>query len=59
MPWPAVGVVGGAEACTIAQPATGGGSRRSRRCCFGGWSKKIRDGRNTTVVGLTSNGYVC
>ena len=43
MPWPAVGVVGGAEACAAAQPATGGGSRWSRRRCFGGWSKKIRD----------------
>ena len=43
MPWPAVGVVGGAEACVAAQLATGGGSRRSRRRCFGGWSKKIRD----------------
>ena len=30
MPWPAVGVVGGAEACAAAQPATGGASRRSR-----------------------------
>ena len=30
MPWPVVGVVGGTEACAAAQPATGGGSRRSR-----------------------------
>ena len=26
MPWPAVGVVGGAEAYAVAQPATGGGT---------------------------------
>ena len=31
MAWPAVGVVGGDEACAAAQPATGGGSRRSRQ----------------------------
>ena len=31
MAWPAVGVVGGGEACAAAQPAMGGGSRRSRR----------------------------
>ena len=31
MAWPAVGVVGGGEACAAAQPATGDGSRRSRR----------------------------
>ena len=59
MPWPAVGVVGGAEAYAAAQPTTGGGSRWSCRRCFGGWSKKIRDSRNTAAVGLTSNGYVC
>jgi hypothetical protein len=35
MAWPAVGVGGGGEACAAAQPATGGGSRRSRRCWFG------------------------
>ena len=43
MAWPVVGVVGGAEAYAAAQPAMGGRSRRSRRRCFGGWSKKIRD----------------
>ena len=31
MPWPTVGVVRGGEACAAAQPATGGGSRRSRQ----------------------------
>ena len=31
MAWQAVGVVGGGEAYTAAQPTTGGGSRRSRR----------------------------
>ena len=31
MAWPAVGVVGGGEACAAAQPATGGRSRRSCR----------------------------
>ena len=35
MPWPAVGVVGGAEACAAAQPATGGGSRQSHQSWFG------------------------
>ena len=35
MPWPAVGVVGGGEACAAAQPATGGRSRRHDRRCFG------------------------
>ena len=35
MPWPAVGVVGGAEACAAAQPATGGRSRRHGRRLFG------------------------
>ena len=30
MGWPTVGVVGGGEAYTSAQPAMGGGSRRSR-----------------------------
>ena len=35
MAWPAMRVVGGGEACTATQPATGGGSRRSRRGCFG------------------------
>ena len=43
MVWPVVGAVWGCEACAAAQPATGGGSRRSRRRCFGGWGKKIRD----------------
>ena len=32
MAWPAVGVVGGGEACAAAQPATGGRSRWSYRC---------------------------
>ena len=31
MAWPAVGVVGGCEACTTAHPAMGGGSRWSRQ----------------------------
>ena len=35
MPWPAVGVVGGAKACVAAQPATGGRSTRHDRCWFG------------------------
>ena len=35
MPWPAVGVVGGGEACAAAQPATRGRSRRNDRRCFG------------------------
>ena len=35
MAWPAVGVVGGGEASTAAQPATGGRSRRHDRRCFG------------------------
>ena len=35
MPWPAVGVVGGAEACAAAQPATGDSSMRHDRRCFG------------------------
>ena len=35
MAWPAMGVVGGGEACTAAQPATGGRSRRHDRRCFG------------------------
>ena len=33
--WPAVGVVGGDEASTAAQPATGGRSKQSHRCWFG------------------------
>ena len=35
MPWPAVGIVGGGEASTAAQPATGGRSMRHDRRCFG------------------------
>ena len=35
MAWPAVGVVGGGEASTAAQPATGGRSRRHDRRNFG------------------------
>ena len=35
MAWPAVGVVGGGEACAAAQPATGGRSRWHDRRCFG------------------------
>ena len=35
MAWPAVGVVGGGEASAVAQPATGGRSRRHDRRCFG------------------------
>ena len=35
MPWPAVGVVGGAEAYAVAQPATEGRSRRHDRLWFG------------------------
>ena len=42
MAWPAVGVVGGGEAYAAAQPATGGGSRRSHRC----WFRRLeQDGR--------------
>ena len=32
--WPAVGIVGGGEASTVAQPATGGRSRRHDQRCF-------------------------
>ena len=35
MAWPAVGVVGGGEASTASQPATGGRSRRHDRRYFG------------------------
>ena len=35
MAWPAVGVVGGGEACAASQPATGGRSMRHHRRCFG------------------------
>ena len=35
MAWPAVGVVGGGEASVTSQPATGGGSMRHDRRCFG------------------------
>ena len=35
MAWPAVGIVGGGEASTAAQPATGGRSMRHDRRCFG------------------------
>ena len=35
MTWPAVGVVGGGEAFTASQPATGGRSTRHDRCWFG------------------------
>ena len=35
MAWPAVGVVGGDEASTASQPATGGRSMRHDRRCFG------------------------
>ena len=35
MAWPVVGVVGGGEASTATQPATGGMSRRHDRRCFG------------------------
>ena len=35
MAWPAVGVVGGSEASTASQPATGGRSMRHDRRCFG------------------------
>ena len=35
MAWPVVGVVGGGEASAVAQPATGGRSRRHDRRCFG------------------------
>jgi hypothetical protein len=34
MAWPALGVGGGGRACAAAQPATGGGSRRSLRRWF-------------------------
>ena len=33
--WPAVGIVGGGEASTAAQPATGGRSMRHDQRCFG------------------------
>ena len=35
MAWPTVGVVGGGEASMVAQPTTGGRSRRHDRRCFG------------------------
>src|SRR4051812_10945136 len=35
MAWPAVGVVGGGEASTVAQLATGGRSMRHDQRCFG------------------------
>ena len=35
MAWPVVGVVWGGEASAVAQPATGGRSRRHDRRCFG------------------------
>ena len=35
MAWPAVGVVGGGEASTAAEPAMGGRSMRHDRRCFG------------------------
>ena len=35
MAWAAVGVVGGGEASTASQPATGGRSMRHDRRCFG------------------------
>ena len=35
MPWPTVGVIGGAEACAAAQLAMGGGSRRHDQRRFG------------------------
>ena len=35
MAWPAVGEVGGGEASTASQPATGGRSTRHDRCWFG------------------------
>ena len=35
MPWPAMGVVGGGEACAAAQPATEGRSRRHYPRWFG------------------------
>ena len=35
MAWLAVGIVGGGEASTAAQPATGGKSMRHDRRCFG------------------------
>ena len=35
MAWPMVGVVGGGEASTASQPATGGRSTRHDRHCFG------------------------
>ena len=45
MAWPMVGVVGGGEAFTAAQPATGGGSRRSRRLEQEDQRLKKHDGR--------------
>ena len=35
MAWPVVGIVGGGEASTVAQPATGGRSMRHDGLCFG------------------------
>ena len=55
MAWPVVGVVGGGEASTAAQPATGGRSRRHDRRCFG-WLEqedqrlKNHDGRWMDIV---------
>ena len=55
MAWPAMGVVGDGEACTVAQPAAGGRSRRHDRRCFG-WLEqedhrlKKHDGRWMDIV---------
>ena len=55
MALPAVGVVGGGEAFTAAEPATGGRSRRHDRCCFGRLEQedqrlKKHDGRWMDIV---------
>ena len=59
MAWPAMGVVGGGEACAAAQPAMGGGSRRSRRRWI--WRLEQEDQRLKKHDGrwIDTNGYVC
>ena len=55
MAWPAVGVVGGGEASAVAQPATGGRSRRDDQRDFGRLEQedqrlKKHDGRWMDIV---------
>ena len=55
MAWPAVGVVGGGESSTAAQPTMGGRSRLHDRRCFGRLEQedqrlKKHDGRWMDIV---------